>query len=72
MNMMSLCSQVHQKRQHRKMITYVRFDHPFTHRISQKRDAWVAQSLKHPTFDFSSGHNLSNLRLSPTLGIEPA
>ena len=29
---------------------------------------WVAQSVKHPTFDFISGYELTFLRLSPTSG----
>ena len=29
---------------------------------------WVAQSLKCPTLDFSSGHDLTVMRLSSTLG----
>ena len=31
-------------------------------------DAWVAQSVKHLTLDFSSGRDLTVLRLSPALG----
>ena len=29
---------------------------------------WVAQSVKHPTPDFDSGHNLRVVKSSPTLG----
>ena len=32
------------------------------------RGACVAQSVKRPTLDFSSGHDLRVVRLSPTLG----
>ena len=35
---------------------------------SQQRDAWVPQSLKHLTLGLSSGHGLTVLRSSPTLG----
>ena len=31
--------------------------------------AWVAQSVKQPTLDFSSGHDLTVVRLSPVSGI---
>ena len=31
-----------------------------------QRDAWVAQSVKHPTLDFSSGHDLPVKGSSPT------
>ena len=34
-------------------------------------DAWVAQSVKHPTLDFSSGHDLGVVRLSLMLGSLP-
>ena len=38
--------------------------------------AWMAQSVKCPTLDFVSGHDLRVLRLSPTVGsaldVEPA
>ena len=38
--------------------------------------AWVAQSVKRPSLDFSSGHDLMVVRSSPTsgstLGIKPA
>jgi len=38
--------------------------------------AWVAQSVKCPTLDFGSGHDLRVGRLSPilgsVLGVEPA
>lgn len=37
---------------------------------------WVAQSVKHQTFDFRSGHNLRVIGLSPALGpmlgVKPA
>ena len=37
---------------------------------------WVAQSVKHPTLDRGSGHNLRVVRLSPIsgsrLGVKPA
>ena len=40
------------------------------------RGAWVAQSVKHPTFDFCSGHDLRVMGSSPTsgsaLGVDPA
>ena len=29
---------------------------------------WVAQSVKHPTLDFSSGHDLMVVRSSPASG----
>jgi len=32
------------------------------------RNAWVAQSVKQPTLDFSSGNDLKVVRLSPMLG----
>ena len=36
----------------------------------------MAQSVKHPTLDFSSGHDLTVMRLSPAFGpvlrVEPA
>ena len=39
-------------------------------------DAWVAQSVKHLTLDFRSGHDLMDMRSSPTSGsalsMEPA
>ena len=31
-------------------------------------DAWVAQLVKHPTLDFGLGHDLRDMRSSPTLG----
>ena len=34
---------------------------------NKNRGTWVAQSIKHPTLDFSSGHDLTVVRLSPTL-----
>ena len=34
----------------------------------EKGGTWVAQSVKPPTLDFSSGHDLRVVRLSPTLG----
>ena len=40
------------------------------------RGTWVAQSVKHLTLDFSSGHDLRVVRPSPALdsvlGMEPA
>ena len=40
------------------------------------RGTWVDQSVKHPTLDFSLGHDLRVMRSSPTsgstLGMEPA
>ena len=30
----------------------------------QKKGAWVAQSVKHPTLDFGSGHDLRIMRSS--------
>ena len=33
-----------------------------------KRGTWVAQSVKHPTLDFCSGHDLTLVRLSPSSG----
>jgi len=40
-----------------------------------KRGLWVAQSVKHPTLDFGSGHDLGVLRSSPAsgsaLGVDP-
>ena len=42
----------------------------------QRRDAWVAQSVKHPTLDLGSGHDLMVVRLScvsgSMLSVEPA
>ena len=42
-----------------------------------KKGTWVAQSDKYLTLDFSSGHDIRVMRLSPTpsgsmLGVEPA
>ena len=34
----------------------------------QTHSAWVAQSIKHTTLDFGSGHDLMILRSSPTSG----
>ena len=40
------------------------------------RGTWVAQSVKCPTLDFASRHDLRVMRLSPMLGstldVEPA
>ena len=40
------------------------------------RGTWMAQSIKHPTLDFGSGHDPRDVRSSPmsgsVLGIEPA
>ena len=40
------------------------------------RSIWVAQSVEHPTHDFSSGHDLRTVGSSPTSGsalsVEPA
>ena len=33
----------------------------------EPRGTWVAQSVKHPTLDFSSGHDLTFARWSPAL-----
>ena len=49
---------------------------PFTTAIKTDKIAgvaWVAQSVKHPTFDFGSGHNLRVVRSKPPteLLIEP-
>ena len=30
---------------------------------------WVAQSFKHPTFDFSSGHDLTVWEIEPHVGL---
>ena len=35
----------------------------------QIRGAWVVQSVKPPTLDFSSSHDLTALRSSPMLGL---
>ena len=35
---------------------------------SKRTGTWMAQSVKYPTLDFSSGHDLRVLGLSPTLG----
>ena len=44
--------------------------------IDKTRGAWVAQSVKRPTFDFSSGQNLrvvrSSLESGSVLGVERA
>jgi len=48
-------------------------------KITEIRGTWVAQSFKHPTLDFGSGHDLRVMRSSPTwsptwgsiLGVEP-
>ena len=41
-----------------------------------KGGAWVAKSVKHPTLDFGSGHDIRIMRSSPTsgsaLGMESA
>jgi len=34
-------------------------------KINVCRGTWVAQSVKHPTLDFSSGHDLRVMRSSP-------
>ena len=45
-------------------------------RVITERGPWVAQSVKHPTLDSGSGHDLRVVRSSPvlgfTLGMEPA
>ena len=42
----------------------------------QRRGAWIAQSVEHPTLDFGSGHDLSVVGSSPKWGfvlrVEPA
>ena len=43
----------------------------------QKRGAWVAQPVKHPTLDFGSGHDLRVRGFEPSVGlcadsVEPA
>ena len=48
---------------------------PFTECIVKNkhmRDAWVTQSVKPLTFDFSSGHVLGFVGLSPVLGLSSA
>ena len=42
------------------------------HRIKLEinRGTWVAQSVEHPTPDFSSGHDLGVMGLSPKSGSE--
>ena len=37
----------------------------FALKIIGHRGAWVAQSVKHPILDFSSGHNLAVCELEP-------
>ena len=37
-------------------------------RMDSKRGAWVAHSVRRPTVDFGSGHDLRVMRLSPVLG----
>ena len=34
-----------------------------------KRSAWVAQSVKHPTLDFGSGHDLTVRESKPCVGL---
>ena len=43
----------------------------------KRSDAWMAQSVKHLTFDFSSGHDLMVHEFEPHMGlhadsVEPA
>ena len=33
--------------------------------------AWVAQLVKHPTLDFSSGHDLMVHEFEPNMGLNP-
>ena len=46
-----------------------------TYKILFKRGACVAQSIKRPSLDFDSGHDLRVVRWRPmlgsTLGVEP-
>ena len=32
-------------------------------------DTWVAQSVGHPTLDFSSGHDLGDHEIEPDIGL---
>ena len=34
-----------------------------------RRDAWVAQSVKHFTLDFGSSHDLTALEMEPRVGL---
>ena len=51
------------------------FGSPNRHK-KENGGAWVAQSVKRPTLDFGSGHDLIIVRLSPAVGsvlsVEPA
>ena len=38
-------------------------------KISQKQGSWVAQSIKHPTLDFGSGHDLTVRGIEPRVGL---
>ena len=45
---------------------------PIKDNSSNKKEygvAWVAQSVKHPTLDFSSGHDLTVQELQPHIGL---
>ena len=39
------------------------------HLLNFSRDIWVAQSVKHPTLDFSSGHDLTVCELELRIGL---
>ena len=51
-------------------------DFPEVKLYSKNCGSWVSQLVKCPTLDFSSGHDLTVVRSSPTLGsalsMEPA
>ena len=38
-------------------------------KITKKQGTWVAQSVKHPTLDFSAGHDLTVHEFMPHIGI---
>ena len=38
-------------------------------RRRDRRGAWVAQSVKHPTLDFGSGHDLTVCEFEPHVGL---
>ena len=66
-------------RYYRHLVSRDAVKHPTMHRTAQElspNSTWVAQLVKRPIPDFSSGHDLRVLRSSPTLGsvlgLEPA
>ena len=57
------------------VIKYLRRRYEEKDQETIKEGAWVAQSVKHQTLDFGSGHDLRLMRLRPmsgsVLGMEP-